>query len=391
MDVRAALGIGGDRWLLNRSRYAPGQRGGHYESFYQRANHPSRPLAFWVRYTIFAPHGDPGAAQGELWAVFFDGETGNHVVVKEEWPIGECQFGRDEFAVRIGDARLGTDRLTGSVSAGVASADVARADAASPDAASADAASADAASPDAAGAVPAARDGGRAHRGDPGATIAWDLRYDCPEPPLLLLPPRLYTSGIAKAKSLVAAPNARYDGTLTVNGVNIPVTGWVGSQNHNWGSRHADHYAFAQVAEFDGEPGSFLELITVRSRIAGPVTTPFFTFLVLRHGGREYAMTSMWQALRATGRFGYYHWEFESGDADTRIAGRITAERGAFVGLRYRNPPGGSKHCLNTKIAAAELTLTGRRGGAPVTLRTAGRALFEILTDDPQHGVALRA
>ena len=33
---------------------------GHYESWFLRGNHPSRPLAFWIRYTIFHPRGgDP--------------------------------------------------------------------------------------------------------------------------------------------------------------------------------------------------------------------------------------------------------------------------------------------------------------------------------------------
>ena len=34
---------------LNETRYQ-GQPQGHYESFFQRANHRSRPLAFWIRY-----------------------------------------------------------------------------------------------------------------------------------------------------------------------------------------------------------------------------------------------------------------------------------------------------------------------------------------------------
>lgn len=342
MIVQRALAPGGDRWLLNHTQYTPGQHRGHYESFYQRANHPQRPLAFWIRYTIFAPDRDPGSAIGELWSVFFDGESGQHVVAKEEHPIGRCQFRRDSFSARIAAAQLGPNKMVGS----------------------------------------AAADGG---------AIAWDLRFDADQPPVLLLPPRLYSGGIPKAKSLVAAPNARYDGTLTVNAQEIPVDGWVGSQNHNWGSRHTDHYAFAQVAGFDGEPGSFLELATAKSKIAGPIGTPFLTFLVLRHGGREYALTSLRQALRASGRFGYFQWEFESGDDGVRVAGRITADRGAFVGLRYRNPPGGTKHCLNTKIASAELTVRDSRAGSEVTLRTANRALFEILTDDRGHGVTMRA
>ncbi|HZC53859.1 MAG TPA: hypothetical protein VE441_15370, partial [Mycobacterium sp.] len=97
MDVRP--GLSGDRWLLNRTVYTPRQRAGHYESFYQRANHPVRPQAFWLRYTIFSPAGDPARARGELWAVSFDGETGQHAVAKEEVPISDCSFRQDEFAV----------------------------------------------------------------------------------------------------------------------------------------------------------------------------------------------------------------------------------------------------------------------------------------------------
>jgi len=349
MIVRPAMAPGGDRWLLNHTQYVPGQRRGHYESFYQRANHPRRPLAFWIRYTIFAPDGDPSSAVGELWSVFFDGESGRHVVAKEVHPIGRCQFRRDSFSARIATAHLGPNKLIGSAAAAT----------------------------------------------DPatgtGDAIAWDLRFEAQDGPVLLLPPRLYSGGIPKAKSLVAAPNARYDGTLTVNSEEIAVDGWVGSQNHNWGSRHTDHYAFAQVAEFDGEPGSFLELATAKSKIAGPVGTPFLTFLVLRLRGKEYDLTSLRHAVRASGRFGYFHWDFESGDDRVRVIGRITAERDAFVGLRYRNPPGGTKHCLNTKIASAELTVRDRRAGSMVTLRTANRALFEILTDDRTHGVTMRA
>jgi hypothetical protein len=44
----------------------------------------------------------------------------------------------------------------------------------------------------------------------------------------------------------------------------------VGSQNHNWGSRHTDHYAWGQVAGFDDDPDAFLELSTARVRV-GPL------------------------------------------------------------------------------------------------------------------------
>jgi hypothetical protein len=59
-----------------------------------------------------------------------------------------------------------------------------------------------------------------------------------------------------------------------------------------------------------------------------------------------------------------------------------------------RNPPGGVKHCLNTKLAACELTLTHKRTdqtSAAETLTTRHRAAFEILTDDCDHGVPVLA
>ena len=68
----------------------------------------------------------------------------------------------------------------------------------------------------------------------------------------------------------------------------------------------------------------------------------------------------------------------------------MRAPPAAFVGLRYRNPPGGIKYCLNTKIAECSLRLTDLKTGRTDTLRTANRAAFEILTDDTDHGVDMR-
>src|SRR5438105_9280834 len=96
---------------LNWTRYVPGQKRGHYESFYQRANHPTRPLAFWIRYTLFSPEGMPESAIGELWTTFFDGETGEHVVAKEEFPLAECHFERAAFGARVGGAVLSPGEL----------------------------------------------------------------------------------------------------------------------------------------------------------------------------------------------------------------------------------------------------------------------------------------
>ena len=114
MDTRFSL----MRQQANHTRYQSGQRVGHYESFFLRANHPTRPLAFWIRYTIFKPSHRPHAAIGELWAVFFDGETNRHIAVKRELDFDQCVFSTSEFFVRVGDACLEPGKLKGHVALG---------------------------------------------------------------------------------------------------------------------------------------------------------------------------------------------------------------------------------------------------------------------------------
>ena len=184
---------------LNETRYH-GQPQGHYESFFQRANHPSRPLAFWIRYTLFSPRDHPEDAVGELWAIYFNGETGDHVVVKQAVPLSDCTFSRSAFMVQVAGASLEPGQLQGTVSMEAAS-------------------------------------------------ISWDLVYQSAEAPLLLLPLRLYHTRLPAAKSVVGAPLATFQGKLVVNGESITVDQWVGSQNHNWGAKHTDQYAWGQVAD----------------------------------------------------------------------------------------------------------------------------------------------
>ncbi len=325
--IRAAYA--GARWLAGEPR-------GHYESWFCRANHPSRPLAFWIRYTIFSPRGKPGEALGELWAVHFDGEARRITAVKDERPIRVCTFAKSELSARMGDATLDAEALRGEASCA-------------------------------------------------GHRLAWSLRYTSPEPPLFLLDRSLYAAPLPKAKALVGSPHAIYEGTLEVDGEKIPIDGWIGSQNHNWGEKHTDRYAWGQVAGFDDAPDAFLEVATAQVRL-GPVMTPPLTVLVLRLDGEELAFNTIARATRAKARYDFFQWHFETGDHDTRVEGSIAAATSDFVGLPYYDPPGGTKTCLNSKIARCDLTVRVR--GRPLrTLSSRNRAAFEILTTDQGHGV----
>jgi hypothetical protein len=73
------------------------------------------------------------------------------------------------------------------------------------------------------------------------------------------------------------------------------------------------------------------------------------------------------------------------------IEGQISAPGQAFIGLKYNNPPGGYKYCLNTKVAACKLQLKDKLTGQTEVLETNHRVAFEILTDDPSHGIPISA
>ncbi|WP_176233919.1 hypothetical protein [Candidatus Hakubella thermalkaliphila] len=280
---------------------------------------------------------------GELWAVYFDGETGQHVAVKKEVPFSQCLFKTAEFSVKVDDAILEPGKLKGSISS-------------------------------------------EKH------SISWELAFRGDMQPLFLLPLKFYQGGFPKAKALVGLPMAIYDGMLSVDGKKVEIANWVGSQNHNWGTKHTDLYAWGQVAGFDNHPDSFLEVATGRLKM-GPIWTPPMTLMVLRHKGKEIALNSLMQSVRAKGSFKYFDWDFSSETDEVRIEGTVSAPKEHFVGLKYYNPPGGIKHCLNTKIASCDLKVTYKQAGKPdatETLSTKNRAAFEILTDKRDHGVEIR-
>lgn len=328
---------------VNYSRYVPGRSSGFYESYFLRANHPERPLAFWIRYTLFSPRQLPEETVGELWGIWFDGETGRHAVVKRTVPLAACAFETSRFSVQIGDAVLDTNALHGNAASG-------------------------------------------------GHHMTWRMTYRGEDAPLLLLPWKRYAGRFPKAKSLVGLPMALFNGFLAVDDKRIEISDWVGSQNHNWGPRHTDDYAWGQVASFDTHRGSFLEAATACLRW-GPLRTPYVTPVVLRHRGEEFAFNTFFKICDSRGSFSNFVWVFSAETRGVRIYGTISAPREFFVGLAYRNPPGGVKHCLNTKIATCEVRFEDRRGGGVKreVLFTKNRAAFEILTDDRDHGIPILA
>ncbi len=322
------------RWI--DLQYRLGQRAGHYESYFLRANHPDKPQALWIRYTLFQAAGHPESAIGELWAIWSDADRQEVIALQQDIPLEQCDLAPRRL--RLGEAFLQPQQARGMLQQGT-------------------------------------------------EQLGWNLQFGDGQVPLLCLPAALYHSPLPKAKLMVAQPNARFTGELSIKGETRRIERWQGSVNHNWGRKHTDAYAWGQVAGFDNAPESFFEIATARLQL-GSLWTPPLTLAVLRHQGQEYRFNQLHRLVQAKGDYRFFEWRFELRNSHYQLQGQISAPRETFAGLPYKNPPGGIKTCLNSKLAQCELQLT-RRSATPVRLTTLHRAAFEILTDASDHGIAV--
>jgi hypothetical protein len=325
---------------INASQFDRQSAGGFYESYFLRANHPSRPQAFWIRYTLFSPKGNLAGTEGQLWAIYFDGESRSRIVVKQCVPLADSSFSQSGLQVRIGESVLDASHLNGAAL-------------------------------------------------DARHQLSWDLAYQGTMAPAFLLPLDLYARSFPKAKVLTGIPLADFAGQIRIDGRTVDVDGWRGSQNHNWGLKHTDQYAWGQVTGFDSEPDAFLECSTARLRI-GPLWTPWLTNLLLRLPGREIQLNSLGQAIRNRGRYGYFSWEIECTRGPLKVTVNFSSPSDRFLALGYDDPPGGKRTCLNTKLATCHVRVI--EAGKPVIeLTTESRAAFEILAVDDKHGIPVSA
>ncbi len=311
----------------------------YYESRYLRANAADRAQALWMRSTLLLP--TAGAPVADSWVMVFDPDGAGNRALKAPHPIDQSDFSDDTWTARIGATSIDDRSARGSVSTA-------------------------------------------------GRSARWDLQIaPGDEAPVKLLTDRAYKAKIPTAKTMVRHPLARFDGSVELDDVPLRVDGWTGSVNHNWGRRHTPAYAFGQVCGFDGAPSSSLEIVTAHAAL-GPISLPAATLLVVRHGGREIAVRSVFATRHTHGDYRPFRWAFGARVNDVTVDGEITAQERDVIGLTYTDTDGESKYCYNSALATCRIKLSAK--GSPATELTATRrAMFEILTDTRHRAVPLLA
>jgi len=313
-----------DLWAAARHR--PGVPG--YESWFLRANHPSRPLAVWIRYTTTTP--TRGARFGERWALWFDGERGHITAARDRVPAEAVAVDPRHLDVAMGDATLRPAAARGQA------------------------------------------DGAEVR-------IAWDLRWTSGDRrPALLLPPGWHDRPFPAANAVCLDPQLALSGTVWVGGTPHTLTEWPGTLNHNWGRRHTDRYAWCQVSGFDNDPAATLQCAAAQVRL-GPLWSPILCFATFCAEGRRWERIAWRHAVTARGAWSLgdqAQLHLQSGP----LAIAVDAPASAGVHLAYADPNGQPKDCWNSKLARCVVAVDGRRW------TSAHRAALELLADAPLRG-----
>ena len=207
----------------------------------------------------------------------------------------------------------------------------------------------------------------------PALNVSWDLRFEPGPPAFRHLPYSfLYGAPLPKTKLLSPYPDARYTGSVTLDGERIAIDSWPGMVGHNWGSEHAERWIWIEANEFREGDGWF-DAGLGRIKI-GPLTTPWIGNAMISIDGEEHRLGGL-DRIRST-RVDEQptECEFELTGKDIKVRGRVFAESRDFVAWVYADPVGPEHNTLNCSIADMELDRRAQgRGRAPASSASAPR------------------
>ncbi len=296
-----------------------------YESWFVSARAPAARRALWIRHTTYQPRQGPGSAA--LWCTVLDHDLASRPIVVKQ-----------VFAVHPAEALASPARFRGNASMGP-------------------------------------------------RTARWDLGIAAAAAALRPLRPELlYRAPLPRAKLEASVPDALISGTLEIDGRGVEVAGWRGTVGHNWGSGHADSWAWVHADSFEATPDGWLELVLARIRVGG-LRSPWTAMGALGVAGQRIALGGLGRRPRA---------EVLPYSLTARIPGpgawlqlNVTSADDDAIAAAYSDPAGGARSVRHAAIATVKLTLH-RRGQPAITL-TSQHGVYESGVTGPQPGMELEA
>jgi len=234
-------------------------------------------------------------------------------------------------------------------------------------------------------------DGFRGQAALAGRGARWDLAIAGDQAPLRPLRPAvLYRAPLPRTKLEAVVPDGTVTGTLEIGGREVAVDGWRGTAGHNWGSEHADTWAWLHAADFGTAesgrvPEAWLELVLARIRV-GPARSPWTAMGALGLGGDRIVLGGLGRRPlvdarpdRLTASIGGPH---------VRLLLSVTTDDADPVAVTYADPRGGTRAVRHAALAGVTLSL--RRPGHPELTLSSRRGAYEYGTRPPVPGIEPR-
>ena len=317
------------------------------ESYFIKLNHPRGEWAAWVKYTFLARPGNFDTV-GECWFIFFepDAQMGARTTAwKETFELANFNPSLDRKEFTIGPNRLSPGRAAGELA---------------------------------------------------GGEVRFDLNFASAMRSLRLLKRPFYSPLMPGSKLTTPYPGTVADGEIEVRGRKLKVEGFPLSLGHNWGRKHTESYVWGQCQADTEKAPLFFEGCSIPApvdwREQGGSDSKF-TVGKVRLGAKEIRFNG-YRSMRLNKAFVEPgHWSFSMRKLRWRLAGELHWEPELVAGLRYIQPDGAIRSCLNSMMASGSLTLSkkGKTGRLRVVQEVAirGSAALEFVTPTLDHGFDL--
>ncbi|GAA0652307.1 hypothetical protein GCM10009535_33360 [Streptomyces thermocarboxydovorans] len=276
---------------------------GRTEVWYTTLTDPKTGTGLWLHHELVAP-ADGSAPYAHGWVALFpaDGPVRHARFGPARWPGERTGFRSDAVTVRPG-------RLTGS-----------------------------------------AEDG----------ALGWDLTERPLDEPLFTFPRWSWRRPLLPAAQILPAARASYDGTVTVDGTTLSLSGAPGASARIYGHGNARRWAWLHADLGDGD---VLEVVAAVSMRPGLRRLPPLVFLRLRRGGRTWPRRPERTAVgwAGAGRFraaiGLPGWSVTGRAGLRRIRVEVHQPADRTLALEYTDPDGSRATCRNSERADAHVLL----------------------------------
>ncbi len=311
-------------------------KAGHYESFYIKACRPGGGRGIWVRHTVHKRPGQP--PKGSIWFVLFDADAEAPRATKLTVAAERLSSPGGAW-IRVADAEIGPGRAQGSIDTEALSA-------------------------------------------------SWELGFEGSAAPCRYLPADwLYEAPVPRTKFEAPYPDARFSGTLKIDGEAVEISAWPGMIGHNWGSEHAERWVWLEGTGFADE-ATYFDAGAAQVKL-GPLRTPWIGAGMLLLEGEAHRLGGFGRIRSSKIAATPTSCDFVLPGEGVEVRGHLAAPAKDFVAWVYADPEGPEHNVVNCSIADLELTVE-RKGHPPRRLSLAGGGAYELGMRETDHGIPIQ-